>query len=355
MIDGAFVFDAVSHIYNMGAPNVKNAHGHLFNRHLYGFHQALTPSGEKILCESEFLREWAIDDIAQIVFGESQTDMLIAQPLPLTDFFEDGLSSWRKCAEMAARFPDRVLSWGTVNPLEGARALEQMEVQVREFGVKGFKLYNVRYDFGEPFPWRMDDRRIAYPIFEKAQQLGIDVVAVHKGVPLGPQPIDGTRVSDLDQAAVNFPNIRFVVFHPGLPFIDEICWQLVRFPNVYVSLAASVNFIAKQPRWFAETLGKLLFWGGPDRILTGSEAPLWHPRWALEAFSKFTMPADLIEGYSYPQLTGEIKRKILGENLARLMGVDIEEKKRKLQADAFGEKQRASLAQPWSHGAEVAA
>lgn len=355
MIDGAFVVDAVSHVYNMADRNVKNAHGHMFNRHLHGFHQALTPSGEKILTSQEFLREWSIDEIAQIVFAESQTDMLIAQPLPLTDFFEDGLSCWRKCAEMASKYSDRVISWGTVNPLEGSKALEMMEIQAREFGVKGFKLYNIRYDFGEPFPWRMDDRRIAYPIFEKAQQLGINVVAVHKGVPLGPQPIDGTRVSDLDQAAVNFPDLNFVVFHPGLPFIDEICWQLIRFPNVHVSLAASINFIAKSPRWFAETLGKLLFWGGPDRIFTGSEVPLWHPRWALEAFSRFEMPQDLTDGYGYPQVTAEMKRKILGENLARLMGIDIEAKKRKLQSDTFGRKQAEGLATPWSLSAVVAA
>jgi hypothetical protein len=32
-----------------------------------------------------------------------------------------------------------------------------MEVQVKEHGAKAFKFYNVRYDYGQPFPWRMDD------------------------------------------------------------------------------------------------------------------------------------------------------------------------------------------------------
>ena len=63
----------------------------------------------------------------------------------------------------------RRIFWGSVNPLEGRRALDLMERQVGEFGAKAFKFYNVRYDYGSPFPWRMDDPQIAFPVFEKAQ------------------------------------------------------------------------------------------------------------------------------------------------------------------------------------------
>ena len=68
---------------------------------------------------------------------------------------------------------DRTVFWGTVNPLEGRRALDLMERQVGEFGAKAFKFYNVRYDYGQPFPWRMDDPRVAFPVFEKAQELSL--------------------------------------------------------------------------------------------------------------------------------------------------------------------------------------
>ena len=119
-----------------------------------------------------------------------------------------------------------------------------MEIQVKEFGAKAFKFYNVRYDYGQPFPWRMDDPRIAFPVFEKAQELGVNLIGVHKGVPLGPQPIEHTRTFDMDGAAANFPDINFVIFHVGLPWLDEVLWQIVRFPNLYASIAATVNFIS---------------------------------------------------------------------------------------------------------------
>jgi uncharacterized protein len=323
MIGDAFVFDGVAHVFNFEQKNAYGTAGEMFNNHLYAFHQALTPANQTHLAAEEFLRQWTVSDIDRMVFDESDTDMLVAMPLPLTDLFRDGLSPWEECAELAARRPDRTIFWGSVNPLEGRKALDLMERQVGEFNAKAFKFYNVRYDYGAPFPWRMDDPKIAFPVFEKAQELGVNLIGVHKGVPLGPQPIEATQTWDMDGAAANFPGINFVIFHVGLPFIDETCWQLIRYPNLYASIAATINFCVRAPRMFAEILGKLLFWCGEDKIVYGSEAPIFHPQWALEAFWDFQLPQDLVEGYGYPQLTEQAKRKILGENLLRLHGMDL--------------------------------
>ena len=327
----AIVFDGVAHVFNFEKKNALGPAGEMFNNHLYAFHATLTPEGEPVMPAEEFLRQWTVDDIREMVYGQSSTDLLCAMPLPLTDLFKDGLSPWEECAELASRNPDRTVFWGSVNPLEGRRALDLMERQVGEFGAKAFKFYNVRYDYGRPFPWRMDDPQVAFPVFEKAQELGVNLIGVHKGVPLGPQPIEATQTWDMDGAAANFPDINFVIFHVGLPFIDETCWQLIRHPNLYASIAVTINLIARAPRQFAELIGKLLFWAGEDKIVYGSEAPIFHPRWALDAFWNFELPQDLVEGYGYPQLTEQAKRKILGENLLRLHGMDVEATRARLR------------------------
>jgi uncharacterized protein len=330
MIGDAFVFDGVAHLFNADLKNALGRPGEMFARHLYAFHAALTPEGQTVLTDTEWLKQWDIGEIRELVFDQSDTDMLVSMPLPLTDLFKDGLSPWEECAELASRDPDRIVFWGTVNPLEGRRALDLMEIQVHEFGAKAFKFYNTRYDYGQPMPWRMDDPQVAFPVFEKAQELGIDLIGVHKGVPLGPQPVEHTQTWDMDGAAANFPDLNFVIFHVGLPFLDEVCWQLIRHPNLYASLAATIDFIVRAPRQFAEVIGKLLFWCGEDKIVYGSEAPIFHPQWALEAFWNFEIPEDLVEGYGYPQLTEQAKRKILGENLLRLHGMDLAETKQRL-------------------------
>jgi uncharacterized protein len=338
MIGDAFVFDGVAHPFNFTEKNVYDRAGEMFRQHLYAFHQVLTPDTEPKLSAEQYLKDWTPADIHEMVFDHSDTDMLVAMPLPLTDLFRDGLSPWEDCAELASRDPERIVFWGSVNPVEGRRALDLMERQVGEFGAKAFKFYNVRYDYGAPFPWRMDDPRIAFPVFEKAQELGINLIGVHKGVPLGPQPVEATQTWDMDGAAAAFPDLNFVIFHVGLPFLDETCWQLIRHPNLYASIAATLNFIVRSPRMFAEILGKLLFWCGEDKIVYGSEAPIWQPQWALNAFRDFSIPQDLCEGYGYPQLTDQAKRKILGENLLRLHGMDV---------DAT----RDRLGRPSTHGA----
>lgn len=332
--DDVLVFDCVAHPFNFDPSNAIGNAGELFRQHLYAFHNVLTPENEPKLSADEFLKEWSTAEIARMVFEESDTDMLVAMPLPLTDLFKDGLSPWERCVELTRENPDRTVFWGTVNPLEGKKALDEMEVQVKEYGAKAFKFYNVRYDYGKPFPWRMDDPQIAFPVYEKAQELGINLIGVHKGVPLGPQPIEATQTWDMDGAAANFPDINFVIFHVGLPFIDETCWQLVRYPNLYASIAATINFVVRSPRQFAEWIGKLMFWCGEDKIIYGSETPIWHPKWALDAFWNFEIPQDMVEGYGYPQLTEQAKRKILGENLLRLQGMDVEETRRKLNGAA---------------------
>jgi metal-sulfur cluster biosynthetic enzyme len=63
----------------------------------------------------------------------------------------------------------------------------------------------------------------------------------------------------------------------------------------------------------------------PDRL-----SPLFHPQWALRAFKDFQIPQDLCDGYGYPQLTDQAKRKILGENLLRLHGMGLAEAKARL-------------------------
>jgi uncharacterized protein len=328
MIGDAFVFDAVCHVFNFDPANALGSAGQMFSNHLYAFHQVLTPPEAGVLSADEFLKEWSPEELHDMVYGHSDTDMAVSMPLPLTDLYKDGLSSWERCVEFANIDPDRTVFWGTVNPLEGRKALELMEIQVKEFGAKAFKFYNVRYDYGQHFPWRMDDPQIA--IFEKALELGVTTIAVHKGAPLGPQHLEHTQTWDMDGAAENFPDINFIIYHVGLPFLDEVCWQVIRFPNLYASIAATVNLIGRSPRQFAEIIGKLLFWAGEDKIIYGSEAPVWQPQWALQKFWEFELPQDLVDGYGYPPLTEQAKRKILGENLLRLQGLDLEATKRKL-------------------------
>jgi uncharacterized protein len=350
MINGTLVVDAVVHAANATRENVAPAIAPMAEPLLeaaYGLHAMLSPESHRLRPE-EFLRDWTGGELEEVVFGESDVDLVDYHSLPLDDFFVDGLVRLEKGVEMKRRAPHRVCLHAAVNPLEGERALEYVEYAVRDLGAHGIKVYPARFVNGQTIPVRLDDPEYGVPVIERAIECGAKCVAVHKYFPIGPTRLSAYGVDDVEVAGM-FPQINFEVIHPGFAFVDETAWLLARYPNVYVNLEWTASLLFSAPRRFAEVLGTLMHWGGTDRILWAAGSSIVHPQPALEAFLEFEMPADLIEGYGFPPLTEETKRKLLGENYCRLHGLDVDEVKASVANDEWAARRRETGSpEPWA-------
>jgi len=253
----------------------------------------------------------------------------MAQVVPIFDWWEDWWAPVELQYEMARRYPDRVLFCGGVDPsFKGLdHALEMLERQVTEMGAVSMKFYNGHVER----PWRCDDEEIAYPIYERCRDLGITVLQFHKGFPQGTENIEHVMPNDLQKAARDFPELQFLIHHLSVPYFEETISLAQRFPNVSLVLSSNLCFTPIAPRQVAEQLGRLLRDVGVHKLIWGSEAGLGgSPAPYLDAFIALKMPEDLQEGYGYPSITHEDRRAILGGNFARIMGVDVEAKKRAL-------------------------
>jgi len=352
MIDDTFVIDAVVHPYNWATENAVGDYAVEFTRANHAFHEILTPDPAFRLTASEFIREWTIEELADALFVEGGVDYALCHAIGVTDFYRDGLSSVEKASEMARRWPNRVGWYATVNPFEGVRALEQLEYQVTELGAIGLKLYPARYVNGRTQILRMDDDRVTFPVIQRARELGVRSVAVHKAVADGPTSIDAYRTDDLDEACASFPDVRFQIVHAGFAFLEETAQQLARHTNLYATLEVTFSLLLSQPRRFAEILGNLLYWGGADRIMFADGCSLVHPLPALRAFMETELPADLVEGWRFPQITDDIRRRILGRNAAELHGLDIEALRAAQADDEFArrraEREADGTLAPWA-------
>jgi predicted TIM-barrel fold metal-dependent hydrolase len=197
----------------------------------------------------------------------------------------------------------------------------------------------------------MDDPEIAFPFFERAQQLGLKAVAIHKAVPLGPVPVEHYRVDDIDRAAMAFPGLNFEVVHGGMAFLEESAWQLGRFANVYVNLEITTSLIGRRPGTFERALATLLSVGGEaavERILWGTGAIAFHPQPLLELFVReFEFSPELVEE-GIPQMTLARKRMILGENYARMVGIDLDRRLAATEGDDFAQRRGDELPAPFS-------
>jgi predicted TIM-barrel fold metal-dependent hydrolase len=106
-------------------------------------------------------------------------------------------------------------------------------------------------------------------------------------------------------------------------------------------LSGVLSMVKVAPRLVQEQLGKLLQHVGSDKLMWGSEAAMTGPPGPfLEQFMKLEIPYEMRDGYGYPQITLEDKRKILGLNMARLFNVDVEAKKAEL----------GLVPKPWGNG-----
>jgi predicted TIM-barrel fold metal-dependent hydrolase len=125
--------------------------------------------------------------------------------------------------------------------------------------------------------------------------------------------------------------MTFINHHLAEPYFNETLNISARYPNIWLALSAFFNLYPIRPVETYHFLGKLLLYVGPDRLMYGSESfALPRPQGCIDILFDLEMPESLQDDYGYPPITDEIKRKIAGENTARLFGVDIETKKREL-------------------------
>lgn len=321
MRDGMFIFDNVIHMYD-NKPDNLNPSGQLTARNLIGMGELF--SNKQYPANDHFLdHELSVEEAGRIMFSESDTDIAMAQTVPLFGWWKDGFSPVRRQYALKEAYPDRVLFCGGVDPLyQGIDGcLSEMTRQVEELGAVSFKFYQAH---DNSLSWRIDDRQIAYPIWEKALELGINNVQFHKGVPFGTERMEHMHPTDLQQAALDFPDLNFIIHHLGDPYIDESISIASRNSNVWLALSAWINIYPIMPREALKRLGKALMYVGPDRLLYGSEAFVWpNVQGYIELFCDLKMPENLQEDYGFPPITREDKRKILGENYAGMLGIDV--------------------------------
>ncbi|MBN8479004.1 MAG: amidohydrolase, partial [Burkholderiales bacterium] len=297
MKDGYFIFDNVVHMYDNRPSNVIND---LAKRNIEGFHRAFGAKGHSLYRVDEKL-SLETDEALRYLFVHSDTDMAMAQTVPLFGFWEEGFAPARQQWALKEACPQRVVFCGGVDPLfQGIRgAVREMQRQVEEWGAVSFKFYKAH---GPRLSWSVDDRDVAYPLWEKALDLGISHVQFHCGLPFGNERVEALRPNDIQAAAADFPDLVFVIHHLGLPYFDETVNIASRYENVWLSLSSIVfNTWAVSP-WDTYTrLGTVLRSVGHKRVLWGSEAFIWPDVQPLiDLFAGLEMPAELQDRYGFP-------------------------------------------------------
>ncbi len=258
--------------------------------------------------------------------------------------------------------------------------MDEVDRAIEDYKPNAWKSYTI----GDPlspsqYPWRLDDEKIMYPFYEKAIKAGINIICIHKGLlppdyeTSFPGVWQHATLDDVPQAAKDWPEMRFVIYHSGLrPFLElpdqawkefeqsggEIKWvtDLGRIPeehgvdNVYGEIGTSfANSAVAHPRFSAALVGSLVRDMGADHVVWGTDT-VWYgsPQWQIEAMRRLEVPEDMQKKYNLPSLGGAnslTKQAIFGLNSARLYDIGVQDASGMPAMPNFSEDKIAALAQ----------
>lgn len=208
-------------------------------------------------------------------------------------------SNWvvNNSLELVKEFVDkgkgRIIGAAGYNPLRIEDSLKEIDKAIKDYGFK--YIYIHPQGFGLP----PTDRRY-YPAYVKALEYGIPI-GFQAGHSAESMPSDPGRPIYIDEVAIQWPSVNFILSHTGWPWVEEWIDMVWKHPNVYGDISAY------PPRALPEKEKILQFidsWRGQDKVLFGTNSL------GLKACKEQFMEITTIKD--------ETKRKVLRDNAIKL-------------------------------------
>jgi len=301
------------------------------------------------------------------VFLDSDTDMMVLSFVPSTRAnepltIEEADATRRIVEELDGNH--RLMLHGRVNPNQDGD-LDAMDELKERWDICGWKTYTQFGPGGNGF--FLSDEDTGIPFIEKAIDLGVNIICVHKGLPFGPQSYEHSQCHDIGVVAKRYPEVNFLIYHSGFvaekpegPYegegsgdgIDTLVKSLLDNDiapnsNVYAELGSTWRFAMRDPDNAAHTLGKVLKYCGQDNVLWGTDS-IWYgsPQDQIQAFRTFQISNEFQERFGYPAMTPELRAKIFGLNAMPVYGIDVEEARLRARSDDISRRRHNYMNDP---------
>ena len=218
-------------------------------------------------------------------------------------------------AALVQKYPKKFIGFGSVNPRHKGVdvAIKELERMIVDLKLTGLKLYPA-LDYYSP-----DDPGLAFPIFAKAQELGIPVT-VHMGTCTARySQYEYGRPYLLDEVGQKFPDLKILVALGGIPWLDEGIGLVARHPNFYFDLSYASVVMTREEMF--RYLDKCKRYGIPlTRVCWGTDYPVHE---LLEILiSKFLSMNEEAVRLGLPKFSNEEMELMAGRNFLRVCDLD---------------------------------
>jgi predicted TIM-barrel fold metal-dependent hydrolase len=209
--------------------------------------------------------------------------------------------------------PDRLIGFASVNPAYRgpSAAVEELERSIVELGLSGVKLYPMYQH------WAANDPDLAFPVYEKAQELGIPVMIHQAGSTRIDAELELGRPAMLDDIGRVFRDLRVIVAHCGWPWVDEALFLLTKHPNFYAELSYLIASITRRDLFLLLSRCEPMF-VPLEKLFFGTDYPgfLYDPVALLGKLASVNEEAAVC---SMPPIPEDKLAGIMGDNFVRTL------------------------------------
>lgn len=180
--------------------------------------------------------------------------------------------TYERVAEVCSAWPHRFSGLAGVDPFRGMQGIYDLEHAVKELGFVGAHLYPHWFGLAP------NDRRY-YPYYSKCCELDIPIMmqvghnlvySRERRLPSVGRPIT------LDDVAIDFPELKLIGIHIGVPWTDEMISMAWKHENVFIGVDAYA------PKHWPPQLVHYLNSYGREKVLFGTDWPVIDPERAVE-------------------------------------------------------------------------
>lgn len=174
-------------------------------------------------------------------------------------------------AEYCRAYPDRFSGLAGVDPYRGMQGLRDLTYAVEELGFVGAHLYPHWFELPP-------DHAKYYPYYAKCCELEIPIMMqVGQNLVYNRQralPSVGRPIC-LDRVAIDFPELKLIGIHVGVPWTDEMIAMAWKHENVFIGGDAYA------PKYWPPQFVHYLNSYGQDKCLFGTDWPVIDPERAV--------------------------------------------------------------------------
>jgi len=203
-------------------------------------------------------------------------------------------------ADAVNRHPDRFRGIIGIDPTQGMNGVRELDSAVRNHGFIGAHLYPHWFELAP-------DHARYYPFYAKCVELDVPIqMQVGQSMVYVPdRPLRSVgRPITLDAVACDFPELKLVGIHIGIPWADEMIMMAYKHRNVYIGTDAHA------PKYWPASLVNFINTYGQDKAIYGTD----YPALSFERTRREIDDLGLRDGSH---------RKLMFENAKRLYKIDF--------------------------------